>query len=175
MVANLFELYHSEPTTQAKLSRLKISNIHLKPLVLRNLNNLMLFQKLTERTFADNDSTRFMLSREEIPNFYKNINVIFSKEFVNLLEDNFHSRMRDSSVFSDEYIKFHLEIEEADEVYAYKRDRTHQGLSKLLNNVELIKIEQNWIDSFSPSNGRFLTTFEQNCMNVLICSKEYHY
>jgi hypothetical protein len=62
-------------------------------MVLTNLNSLMLFQKLTERTLADNESSRFVLSREEIPNFYKNINVLFSKEFYYLREDNFNSRM----------------------------------------------------------------------------------
>jgi hypothetical protein len=57
--------------------------VELKPLILTDLNQLMSFKKLTEKTSTEKELIQPTLIRQEIPNFYKNLNVVFSWHFKN--------------------------------------------------------------------------------------------
>jgi hypothetical protein len=175
LVANLYELFGSEPIRKIDLDHLKPIYTKLKSLILTNWDSLKLFQFLSEKTITDNKPAKLTISRKEIPNFCKNINVVFSQQFLDTVVKKFKDKVKESNVFRNESIKFHLEVEEADEVYAYKRRKTHNILSKLLNNVELKKVDSSWVNYYSPVNRRNLSEFERECMNGLIYSKEYHY
>jgi hypothetical protein len=174
-VANLFELSGSEIVTHNNYGCVNTKKVNFNPLILTDLQQLKLFQKLTEKTSTENESAKLMLNRQEILNFYKNLNVVYSFQFKKIVRENFYNEMFHTDLFSNYSIKFHFEIEEADEVYAYKNKKTHEGLSKLLNNVELTKVRHNWEETYSPSNGRNLTMFESHWLDVLISNMDYHY
>jgi hypothetical protein len=120
LVANLYELFDSEPIKKIDLGRLNPIYIKPNPLIFINLESLTFFQLLAKKTMTNNESVKYTLSRVKVPNFIKNINIVFSSQFKAIVWSSFRDRVNDLNVFSNDLIKFHIEIEESDEVYGYK-------------------------------------------------------
>jgi hypothetical protein len=136
-VANLFELQENTVAQPPIPKQLRNSFTDLKPLIFTNLEQLKMFQKLTEKTITDAQQVKIVLIREEISDFYKNINVVYSWQFRIILRYALLDKEWEYSIFNTNTTKFHLEIEEADEVYAYKTNKLQETLSNLLYNIEI--------------------------------------
>jgi hypothetical protein len=80
-VAFLFDLSDNALNLQNNYEQLNMSIVKVKPLILFDFDQLKLFRKLTEKTSTEDESISRMLIRQEIPDFYKNINVAFSWQF----------------------------------------------------------------------------------------------
>jgi hypothetical protein len=78
-------------------------------------------------------------------------------------------------MFDENFTKFHLEIEEADEVYAYKTRKLQKVLSNLLHNIEPKVLAYNWDYDNASADGRHLTKFEKECLHILIKSMDHHF
>jgi hypothetical protein len=167
-VANLFELQGNTVAQPPIPKQLKNSFTDLKPLIFTNLDQLKMFQKLTEKTITDAQQVKIVLIREEIPDFYKNINVVYSWQFRVILRYALLNKKWEYSMFDTNTTKFHLEIEEADEVYAYKTNKLQETLSNLLYNIEIQVPNPFWNYYYNPLSGRILTRFEKEWSQILI-------
>jgi hypothetical protein len=76
-VANLFELQGKTKIQQPPSYQLKNADINLEPLFFTNLEQLKIFQKLSEKAIKQFDQAKIALIREELPDFFKNINIVY--------------------------------------------------------------------------------------------------
>jgi hypothetical protein len=175
LFAILFGISGEEWKIQNNFECLRMETVDIKPLILTDLDQLRLLEKLTGKTCTENELVQLKLIRQEVPNFYKNINVIYSWQFREVFNKLLPIKYKVPDYFSDGIIEFHFEIEEADEVYLYKKDKTQEALTKILNNVEWRKISNFHTESYYTSNGRFPTQHEQIWMKSLIANMKSHY
>jgi hypothetical protein len=142
-------------------------NFKKKPLVLTDLEQMKLFTKMAEKTSTDDEPSKIMLSREQIPNFYKNLNVAYSFQIQNVIRKMYSEESRDFQLFSDHYFEFYLEIVEAGELYIVKNEKSQKIISKMLNNWDFKMMNIPEVFNYSPTNGRFYSEGEVMWIKVL--------
>jgi hypothetical protein len=174
-VANVFELSGSESIRHNNYGCLEKIGKQLNPLIFTDLHHLRLFQKLCEKTSTENESEKQMLSRWEIPNFYKNIYVIYSSKFSWVLRRISSMNKWQIDLFSDDFIGFYLDIEEADEVYAYKGNKIQERLNKMLKSVEVNNTNDFFTSTYYRTSRSTLTLFEHLWVTALIANMDHGY
>jgi hypothetical protein len=102
--------------------------IEFKPLILTDMDQLMLVKKLTEKISTERELIQPKHSRQEIPNFYKNLNLVYSWHFLeNIFQVSFNKKNLAFNCFDKKFVEFHLEIVEADEVYFKKTEMSQKS------------------------------------------------
>jgi ABC-type antimicrobial peptide transport system permease subunit len=143
-VANLVELTDRPIINPNPFDYQKFTYPIHNTLILNDLEKLKTFHKLAEKNLMDNELVKLTLSRQEIKDFYKNVNVVYSWKFRKILYEKFTERMGGYSPFGNHFVKFHIEFEEADDVYFYKKQKLQESLGKIFNHVELETTFTNW-------------------------------
>jgi hypothetical protein len=85
--------------------------------ILTDTAKLQIFHKLAEKESTDDELFTNVHNREEIPDFYKNINVLHSKAYRTIICSKY---TQDLKSVKRKSMRFLLEFEEADEPYFYK-------------------------------------------------------
>jgi hypothetical protein len=88
--------------------------------ILADTAKLQLFHKLAEKESTKDNLFSNLFYREEIPNFYKNINACFSKAYKIITYNYLNEDVIRRKSFKIDVPNFFLEIEEADEAYICK-------------------------------------------------------
>jgi hypothetical protein len=88
--------------------------------ILADTAKLQLFHKLAEKESTNDELFSNLFYREEIPNFYKNINVLFSKAYKMILYYHLNKNEIKRKSFKSDILNFFIEFEEADETYICK-------------------------------------------------------
>jgi hypothetical protein len=138
-----------------------------RPLILTDLEQMKLFIKLTEKTSTDDEPSKLMLSRQQIPNFYKNLNVAYSWKIRLVMNKILSKHDERFNLFNDNFFGFYLEIVEPGEVYILKNEKSQIIISKKLNNIDLKKMSNHRYMDYMPLNGRKYSEVEKMWVNVL--------
>jgi hypothetical protein len=138
-----------------------------RPLILTDLEQMKLFTKLTEKTSTDDEPSKLMLSRQQIPNFYKNLNVAYSFQIHVVMRKIVSEYDERFNLFNDNFFGFYLEIVEPGEVYILKSEKSQKIISKKLNNIDLKKMSNFRYMDYMPLNGRKYSWQEKMWVNVL--------
>jgi hypothetical protein len=146
-----------------------------KPLILTDLEQMKLFTKLTEKTSMDDEPSKIMLSREWIPNFYKNLNVVYSCQIYKVMSKMFGEFDHNFNLFNNDFFGFHLDFIEPAEVYIAKNEKCQKILSKMLNNIDFKKMNTSIENNYTPSNGRTCSKHEREWFNVLVSNIDRTY
>jgi hypothetical protein len=173
-IAKLHTLSGNELDIKSNYRSKTNENFKKIPLVLTDLEQMKLFTKLTEKTSTDDEPSKLMLIRQQIPNFYKNLNVAYSwqiQEVMKMLPGNEQS----FNLFRDHYLVFYLEIVEAGELYVVKNEKSQKIISKMLNNIDVKKMNVSTIFNYTPLNGRSHSDGEMMWIRVLNSNKNRTY
>jgi hypothetical protein len=88
--------------------------------ILTDTAKLQLFHALAEKESTNDELFTNVYRREQIPDFYKNINVLHSKAYRTIVYSNHSKSTQDLESLKSNFMKFFLEFEEADEPCFYK-------------------------------------------------------
>jgi hypothetical protein len=166
-IANVYPLSGNKLDFKNAIEPFDKESCEKQPLILTDLEQMKLFTKLTEKTSTDDEPSKTMLSREPIPNFYKNLNAAYSWQIHKVMHKILSEYDERFNLFNDNFFGFYLEIIEAADVYIVKNEKSQEIISKMLNNIDLKKNSLFRIMNYIPYNGRTNSEFERMWVNAL--------